>query len=601
LLTLEKIIVMAVEDTSASAAEQNRPLGRKMRALTAALSVALLVTLAVLQFYQFRTERLLKSRIELSYATEIQLQRVLSLQQDVETGGRGYLLTGQAQFLQPFVAAEARAEETLAELSRLLSGSEAKRNRSELLNALTRQKIDHSKRLIEIRRTGDVEEAGRHVAEGRGKAITDRTRGIIDQLLKEERSELLRLENEAGKTRARLLSLSIGIELALVGLVVLAFMAYLRNMRRIARLSDEARRQSRLESTIFEAATDAMLLMDESYCIKRVNRSAEKLFGISRADLRGKPVFLLFVGEDGNGPIETALQSSPDSDSRESKLFDVQGHRSDGAIFDAEVAISPIDLDMGTYHLVAVRDASERRRVERMKDEFVSTVSHELRTPLTSITASLGLIAGGAVKLDDQSAKLVRIALNNSQRLVRLISNILDVEKIGSGKFDFDTQILPLRMVVEDAIAAMSGFASEANVAISLQDGGENNFVAADHDRIVQVLTNLISNAVKFSPAGSSVTIRIESGDAQHRVTIRDYGPGIAPEFRHRIFDRFAQAGGADSRKKGGTGLGLAIAKEIVTRTGGTIGYESSAQGSEFFITIPSAKPLDSRPRARVR
>lgn len=241
--------------------------------------------------------------------------------------------------------------------------------------------------------------------------------------------------------------------------------------------------------------------------------------------------------------------------------------------------------------LRALRYASERKRLERLKDEFVATVSHELRTPLTSITGSLGLLMGSAAGvLPAPAARLLKIAHTNCQRLVRLVNDILDIEKLESGQVVFDLRKVEVRALIEQAVDANRGFAETHNVRLRIE--GATSAVAnvrADTDRLAQVVTNLLSNAVKFSSSGSEVVIDIEKGIDLVRINVRDHGPGISEAFKLHIFERFAQADASNIRRKGGTGLGLSIVKQIVERLGGKVGFaDAPGGGTTFYIELPS-------------
>jgi signal transduction histidine kinase len=239
--------------------------------------------------------------------------------------------------------------------------------------------------------------------------------------------------------------------------------------------------------------------------------------------------------------------------------------------------------------LRALRYATERKRLERLKDEFVSTVSHELRTPLTSISASLGLLVGNAAGiLAEPARRLLGIAHANSQRLVRLINDILDIEKLESGHVVFDLGRIEVRSLVERTIDGYRGFAEGHNVRIRFEGSSAVAEVRADPDRLAQVLTNLLSNAVKFSPAGHEVVVTVRHASDFVRISVRDHGPGIPPDFKSRIFERFAQADGTNARRKGGTGLGLSIVKQIVDRLGGEVGFIDAAGGGTIFhVDLP--------------
>ncbi len=245
--------------------------------------------------------------------------------------------------------------------------------------------------------------------------------------------------------------------------------------------------------------------------------------------------------------------------------------------------------------LAIVRDITDRKNVERMKNEFVSTVSHELRTPLTSIRGSLGLIAGGvAGEIPAQVRAMVEIASKNSERLIRLINDILDIEKIESGKMIFNLQPVELTPLLEHVIDINRAYGQQFDVTFTLESPIAGAWVYADSDRLIQALTNLLSNAAKFSPTGARVLVSLARRGENLRIAIRDCGPGIPETFRERLFQKFAQADASDARQKGGTGLGLSITKAIVEKLGGQIDVTIAPDaGSIFFIDLPEWYILD--------
>ena len=236
-----------------------------------------------------------------------------------------------------------------------------------------------------------------------------------------------------------------------------------------------------------------------------------------------------------------------------------------------------------------IEDITERKRVERMKNEFVSTVSHELRTPLTSIAGALGLVQGGVLgELSPQARQMIEIAHKNSERLGHLINDLLDMEKLMAGKMVFDLQVQPLMPLIEQALRDNQAYADQYDVRLIPAQTCDAAQVEVDGLRLQQVLANLLSNAAKFSPRGGEVTLTVRCHDGRVRVAVSDRGPGIPEAFRARIFEKFSQADASDARQKGGTGLGLAITRELVERMGGTIDFESlPGDGTTFFFELP--------------
>ncbi len=234
-------------------------------------------------------------------------------------------------------------------------------------------------------------------------------------------------------------------------------------------------------------------------------------------------------------------------------------------------------------------DITERKEMERLKNEFIATVSHELRTPLTAVVGALGLLRQEAVgKLPASAAMFLTMAQQNSDRLATLINDILDIEKIESGSLEFRLAPVAVGPLLERAITLNAPYAAQFDVRLELQRPLPDVAVSGDADRLLQVMTNLLSNAAKFSPAGSAVAVSFTVRDAAVRIAVTDRGPGVPEEFRRRIFQKFAQADGGDTRPKGGTGLGLSICKAIVEKLGGTIAYASTpGQGASFYFDLP--------------
>ncbi len=236
------------------------------------------------------------------------------------------------------------------------------------------------------------------------------------------------------------------------------------------------------------------------------------------------------------------------------------------------------------------RDITEVHAVERMKNEFLSTVSHELRTPLTSMRATLGLIMGGGVgALSGKAQELMGKALRNCERLTMLINDILDIEGIESGSLALTAKPTGLAILVQQAIETNAGIAAKANVRYVIVGVIPQVELMVDNERFVQVMSHLLSNAVKFSAAGDHVELSARLRGERVRIEVRDFGPGIAAEFQSRMFQRFSQADASDSRRRGGAGLGLAISKSIVEKMGGRIGFETQqGLGTTLYIDLPA-------------
>lgn len=340
-----------------------------------------------------------------------------------------------------------------------------------------------------------------------------------------------------------------------------------------------------------EACPSGMVMTDGAGIIVLTNAEAERLFGYQRSELIGRPIEILIPERLRNKHQRhrhTFIEHPQTRHAEASRnLF---GLRQDGTEFPVEIGLEPICSRDGLLVLSVITDISDRKRVDRLKNEFVSTVSHELRTPLTSISGSLGLLVGGAAgALPEPALRLLTIAQNNSQRLVRLINDILDIEKIESGQIVFNFKRLDVHALIEQVIEANRAYADGFGVQVRLELASTPGDVYADPDRLAQVITNLLSNAIKFSPLNGEVIVAIEQRANNVRFSVRDHGSGIPAEFKPRVFEKFAQADTTDARQKGGTGLGLSIVKQIVTRLGGQVGFdEAPGGGTVFHVELPA-------------
>ncbi len=370
------------------------------------------------------------------------------------------------------------------------------------------------------------------------------------------------------------------------------FVAIVHDISRRRESEEKLRTSAARIRAIVDTVIDGIITIDEQGSVETFNPAAERIFGYSASEVIGENVKML-MPDPYHAEHDTYLRNYRESGVR--KIIgigrEVTGRRQDGTLFPLELSVSEMQLADRRMYTGIVRDITERKKIDRMKTEFVSTVSHELRTPLTSIRGSLGLIAGGmAGDLPAQAKGLVDIAYNNSERLVRLINDILDIEKIESGNMRLDLQARNLASLLRQSLEANAAYAALFGCNFVLENTADNAMVVADTDRFVQVMNNLLSNAAKFSPAGGVITVSAMRRAPGVRITVADQGSGIPEEFHSQVFQKFAQADSSDTRKKGGTGLGLSIAKAIAQKFGGDITFESTAgAGAKFFFDLPEA------------
>ena len=330
------------------------------------------------------------------------------------------------------------------------------------------------------------------------------------------------------------------------------------------------------------------------------NREAEKMLGWSRAEIIGQSMNLIIPARFHASLMPALLEVV-----RTGALARINTNLErivisrDGREIPVEVRIGLINNEMLQLISVFLHDISERRQMERLKGEFISTASHELRTPLTAIYASLDMLQSGmAGELPPDVMDLLGVSHKSAQRLVRLINDVLDVEKIESGSMSYQFSLQPLLPIIQQAISSTQAYADEYKVRIDLVAEPGDNLVNVDADRIVQVVVNLLSNAAKFSPADEAVvTVRMKPAEHVVRLSVIDTGQGIPLDFQDKVFQRFAQADSSDRRQKGGTGLGLNICKSIISAHHGRIDFVSFPnKGTEFYFELPLYKPDGTKP-----
>ena len=345
-------------------------------------------------------------------------------------------------------------------------------------------------------------------------------------------------------------------------------------------------------ASIVESSEDAIIGKSLDGIIQTWNHGAEKLYGYAASEVLGQSVLLL-VPVERHKEVEDFLHRIKQGERIEP--HETVRIAKGGGRLDVAVTISPLKNADGEIVGASTvgRDITERREIERMKSEIVSVVSHELRTPLTSIRGALGLLAGGLLRSQpEKGERMLEIAVSNTDRLVRLINDILDLERLESGKMNMEKRTCNAADLMTQAADSVRDLAEKAGVTLSVSPYSARLWV--DPDRIIQALINLLSNAIKFSPRGKTVWLSATPQADQILFQVKDQGRGIPQEKRESIFERFQQVDASDRREKGGTGLGLPITRSIVQQHGGRIWVESTlGQGTTFSFTLPSLPAED--------
>ncbi len=369
-------------------------------------------------------------------------------------------------------------------------------------------------------------------------------------------------------------------------------------------ISEQVRAEEKLRAlihqsnSILESVGDGIYGLDLAGQVTVVNPAAAQMLGYKQNDLLGLKLHELIQHTRSDGTAYPEAESPIMETIRDLDTVRIKNEvfwRKDGTSFPVEYVVRPqIDSSDGINGaraigvVVAFTDTTERQQLDRMKDEFISTVSHELRTPLTSLRAALGLVTGGALATrPDKMQQMLEIAIGNTDRLIRLVNDILDIERISSGNSELHCALCPADALLERASGLQQAAALKTGIRFHLNGNGVE--VWADPDRILQALANLISNAIKFSPPGGDIWLSAKKLENEIQFDVRDKGRGIPPEKLESIFGRFQQVDASDSKVMGGTGLGLAICRSIIAQHGGKIWATSPpGAGTTFHFTLPT-------------
>ncbi|SDA35155.1 CHASE3 domain-containing protein [Sphingomonas sp. NFR15] len=561
-------------------------------AVASALSGAL-VLLAVVFGVEYNHSTATSANVNRTYRERVEIDALGAALTDAELAQRGYIITGDAAFLVPYHAARARFDRVAEALGEAFRRRPDQRERLRRLHALAAAKFAAMERANAVRGSRGPAAAAAAIGAGEEKrlmAAIAQTQGAI--LAEQGRI----LDTGVTRQRARILATKRLIWGLVLTMTVSTFaLGYLfwRTRRRNHALTLKAVRFGTRQNAIFAAAQDAIVLLNPDGGIEMVNPAAEHLFGYPANALLHRDVALLADLAPGDGAFldRIGYRSTGLANPFRTNLH---ARRRDGAVLPIEVSLGAMDLPDGVHIVAAFRDVTERERAEDLRRRFLSTVSHELRTPLTSIVGALGLLRGDAVSgLHGDVRRLVVIAESNAVRLIRLVNDLLDIEKLEAGAMRFDFQMLDLRSAMREAAETMRGLAETRGIVLRMEAGDTPVMVRGDSGRLVQVASNLLSNAVRFSRDGGVVTLSLHAASGRATVSVQDHGPGIDPELGRRLFTRFGQ-GQCPAGVSAGTGLGLTIAREIVRAHGGRIWHAPAREGALFCfdLAVAGAAPV---------
>lgn len=494
-----------------------------------------------------------------TYETLDEVNRVLELIEEVEISERGFVITGNPLFIEPYN----RSRQPLRrELARLAAASPAEAELARRAQA----KLSHASDVIARRAASDLTGAEATAATTRSKQLMDAVRQQFAIVIASERAGLARrmaARQEAQRRSEQLVMVTL-IGAQLISFCIGLLLLFYNRQRRRAELV--ARQRTALLRATLENIASGIALLNANGELLESNARLQQLLGVTDGECVAAAL--------GEQERQAAMAHKP-----------VRLQRTVGQGVDLEVEGQAASDNL---YVLTYTDISERNRVNQLKNNFVATVSHELRTPLTAIRGSLGLLAGPmSGQLPKTAVSLLAIADRNAVRLIGLVNDLLDIDKIEAGRMAMTLAPLDLNQLALEAAEANRSYAVQRRVTLAVGRTEQPAVVAGDATRLHQVITNLISNAAKFSPENGIVTVTVERSSDFARLSVHDAGSGIPLDFQSRIFGKFAQAGSGDGRRFNGSGLGLNISQAIVKHHGGVIEFQSVPGDTVFFFALP--------------
>lgn len=579
----------------------------------AGLALAVLLINALISYRATRSlidhERLVSH----THQVLTELEATISTMKDAETGERGYIITGQENYLEPYKAAAGQINSHIEELRRLTADNPIQQARIPALERKVADRLDLLRQGIELRKSGDVEGPRRFIALGLGKSLMDDLRRAID-VMEHDENQLLTLRSEDAKTSGQLAFITDVIpNLIACSMLLLVSVVVIRDLTARKRAEEELLQQREWLRVTLSSIGDAVIATDIDSKVSFLNPIAESLTGWKQVETTGQPIEKVFniINEATRKAIENpALKAM-----KEGIIVGLANHTvliaKDGTETSIDDSGAPIRNSEGKMlgAVLVFRDITERRRVEeersqllksekaardraeaasRAKDEFVAMISHEIRSPLNSILGWAQILRNG--KCDQaETARAIETIERNARAQSKLIEDLMDISRVITGKMILDVRPVEPSQIIEAAVDSIRPAAEAKSIQIKVRIDPKGTLVSGDPSRLQQIVWNLLSNAIKFTPRDGWVELSAERVDSQLRIAVSDSGIGIRPEFLPYVFDRFSQENSTSKRRYGGLGLGLAIVRHLVELHGGTVRADSSGdgQGATFSLTLP--------------
>jgi PAS domain S-box-containing protein len=538
------------------------------------------------------------------------LQETLSTVKDAETGQRGYLLTGEDRYAQPYVLAKSRIHEELAQLETMSGRNGLPKGDIDKLATLIRQKLAELDHTLSLRRDGNLE-----------AAVTRVKTNIGQQLMEEIRAELEREKRRADRLTVVRTALFVVLALANIGFLFWAYRRISHEIRRTELAAEETKRQKELLRVTLASIGDAVIVTDERGNITFLNAIAESLTGWTDAEAQGLACAKVFniINETTRQQVESPVEKVI----RLGAIVGLANHtllvRKDGTEVPIDDSGAPIRDANGVLRgtVLVFRDFSEYKKSEKelrqakeeaeaaniAKDNFLATLSHELRTPLTPVSGILSAWETDR-KVPPELLPEVQLMRRNVDLEARLIDDLLDLTRIVRGKLSLNLEVADVHDLINAVVTMYQSEAHAKRLKLLVQLNAEKHFVYADPARLQQVVLNLLKNAIKFTPEGGLIELKTSNEGGTVEVVVHDNGIGMSPVTLDKLFQPFEQGTDEVVKRYGGLGLGLAISKTLVNAQGGTIAADSPGLGMGSTISVslpcvnaPDCKPAPSQPK----
>lgn len=576
----------------------------------------MVILLNVLTSYKYVTEFFDTLKIR-----RAELQKVynyvnyLSNLKDAETGQRGFVITGNEAYLAPYQ--QAISFFGLDETKHFLKSEEESSNpeianQAKKIKQLQLEKINELEEVIEKRKHLGFDDARYEIEGNSGKLIMDELRNLINTVIRNKQGELELLDKHIKDTTNKTLLILVGgnsIAFFLIGLSLFSIYRSIKKVqekdRQLSLTLKSLNESLVMREAILNSTNYAIISVDQSGIITSFNPAAEKMLGYSKEEMIGRCTPEIF--HDEKEIEDRAITLSKQLKKKILPSFEVFTFfardcisdvnewtyiRKDGSRLPVSLSITAVKNQEGqiTGYVGVAYDMTERREIDRLKNELIAIVSHELRSPVVSIKGTLDLLSQKEFNLSEQAKKIVTLGQKNCNRLILLTDDLLDIQQMEAGKVKFNFKKLNVSEFLSNVVQSNNFSVQKFSLKFVCSQVPPEWNVEADEDRLMQVMNNLITNAIKYSPIGGTIEIDAKKIDSKIHFDVKDQGPGIPKEIQSRIFQKFVHDTSSANKGKNEAGLGLTIAKSIVENHKGTINFKTSPQGTIFWFELPLLK-----------